>query len=28
MIYADRILSDYIAIDANYFPTETAFVVV
>lgn len=27
MIYADRILSDYIAIDANYFPTETAFVV-
>jgi hypothetical protein len=28
MIYADRVLSDYIAIDANYFPTETAFVVV
>lgn len=28
MIYADRILSDYIAIDANYFPTETAYVVV
>lgn len=27
MIYADRVLSDYIAIDANYFPTETAFVV-
>ena len=28
MIHADRVLSDYIAIDANYFPTETAFVVV
>jgi hypothetical protein len=28
IIYADRVLSDYIAIDANYFPTETAFVVV
>ncbi len=28
MIYADRVLSDYIAIDANYFPTETAYVVV
>lgn len=28
IIYADRVLSDHIAIDANYFPTETAFVVV
>jgi len=28
MMYADRVLSDYIAIDANYFPTETAYVVV
>jgi hypothetical protein len=28
MVYADRVLSDHIAIDANYFPTETAFVVV
>lgn len=27
-IYADRALSDAIAIDVNYFPTETAFVVV
>ena len=27
MVYADRVLSDYIAIDANYFPTETAYVV-
>ncbi len=28
MIYADRVLSDHIAIDANYFPTETAYVAV
>lgn len=28
MVYADRILADYIATDANYFPTETAFAVV